>query len=821
MKTANTSIWAQANASFRSKDYNAAIALYEKALDAADAALEARIRFNLDLALRRTGRMPSTSSSNLGGERGITAKEFISNKLVTGNNIQFIESLFNIALGRLPGDHERKHFIDQLMTNQALRSKIAEAVFGSEECQRHFADRAPKNRKENRSYPIPSLGDIYPEAIQLPIYENPRVSVLIPVYGKIEYTLACLKSIADYPPCASFEVIVIDDCSPDESLQALQRVKSLRVIVNKENLGFLRSCNNGASHAKGEYLLFLNNDTQVTTGWMDELLGTFSIFPECGLAGSKLIYPDGLLQEAGGIIWQDGSAWNYGNRQDPLMPEFNYAREVDYVSGAAIMVPTILFSEFGGFDEIYAPAYCEDSDLALRIRDRGYRVIYQPLSEIVHFEGITSGTDTGYGVKAYQVKNSKTLYQRWKSRLASHRPNGKEPSEEKDRTHKRRALVIEHCTPTPNQDAGSVTVFNLLLLLREMDFQVTFIPEDNFLYMPEYTTALQRAGIEALYAPYVTSVEQHVKDCGSRYDLVFLFRPRVVERHLEMIRAYCTTAKVLYHTVDLHYLRMTREAQLQADRAKKQAADEMKQCELAAICSADASIVHSTVELEILRPLLPDAPLHVFPLILDVKGSKVPFAKRSDLIFVGGYQHTPNVDAVKYFVSEIMPLLRKQLPGVRFYVVGSKPPPEIQTLASEDVIITGFVEDLTPLLDKMRVSVAPLRYGAGIKGKIGTAMAAGLPVVATTLAAEGMSLTNGENILVADTPGDFANAVVRIYREENLWSHISEKSVELADMTWGGESAWRILADILRRLGINPVRGNRQLSLYAENPLIR
>ena len=650
----------------------------------------------------------------------------------------------------------------------------------------------------------------------IPASDSPFVSVIIPIYGKIDYTLRCLGSIAANAPQAAFEVIVVDDCSPDDSFDVLSKAKGIRLLRNEQNQGFIRSCNIGAKAAHGEYLYFLNNDTEVTPGWLDELLRTFSEFPGTGLAGSKLIYPDGRLQEAGGIIWQDGSAWNFGRFQDPLLPIYNYAREVDYCSGASIMVPKGLFNELGGFDEHYLPAYCEDSDLALKIRDKGFRVIYQPLSTIIHFEGITSGTDTTQGTKAYQVENSKKLFERWQQRLQTHQAPGTDVDDAKDRRATRRVLVLDHCTPTPNQDAGSVTVFNLLLLLREMDFQVTFIPEDNFLYMPEYTTALQRAGIEVLYAPYVTTVDQHLKEYGNRYDLAFLFRPGVVERHLKAIRKLCPQAKVLYHTVDLHFLRMSREAELQSDKAKQKVADEMKQRELAAICAVDASIVHSTAELELLRPLLPDAKLHVFPLIMDIKGTRKTFAERRDIVFVGSYQHTPNVDAVQYFAEEIMPLLRKQLPGVRFYAVGSKPPAEIQMLASEDIIITGFVEDLASLLDKMRVSVAPLRYGAGIKGKIGTAMVVGLPVVATSLAAEGMSLTQGENILVADGAEAFANAVANIYQDEALWNRISQNGLTFAEKAWGAEAAWGILAAILADLGINVKSSTHPFSLYSK-----
>jgi GT2 family glycosyltransferase/glycosyltransferase involved in cell wall biosynthesis len=653
--------------------------------------------------------------------------------------------------------------------------------------------------------------------ISYPLFSSPAVSIIIPVYGKINYTLRCLSSIKRNLPKARFEVIVVNDCSQDNTVQELRKIHGLVLVNNTENLGFIRSCNAGAKVARGEYLCFLNNDTEVKNGWLDELLRTFSEFPGAGLVGSKLIYPDGRLQEAGGIIWKDGSAWNFGRFQDPNLPVYNYAREVDYCSGASIMMPKVVFDELKGFDEHYIPAYCEDSDIALKVRDKGYRVIYQPLSMVIHYEGVTSGTDTTQGIKQYQIENSKKLFERWQGRLISHQASGMDVDNAKDRKATRRVLVLDHCTPTPNQDAGSVTVFNLLLLLREMNFQVTFIPEDNFLYMPEYTSSLQRVGVEVLYAPYVTSVVQHVEEYGARYDLAFLFRPEVIERHLKSVRKHCPNAKVLYHTVDLHYLRMTREAQLQSNKAKQEAADAMQQREFAAMRAADASIVHSTVELELLRPLLPSVNLYVFPLIMEIKGSTRPFTKRKDIVFVGGYQHTPNVDAVKYFVGEIMPLLRKKLPGVCFYAVGSNPPAEIKDLASQDVEITGFVADLPSLLARMRVSVAPLRFGAGIKGKIGTAMAVGLPVVATSIAAEGMSLINEENILVADEPESIADAISRVYQNEALWNHISGNGINFADQEWGANAAWGILSKIIVDLGFEIDSNKRRLVLYSDS----
>ena len=259
---------------------------------------------------------------------------------------------------------------------------------------------------------------------------------------------------------------------------------------------------------------------------------------------------------------------------------------------------------------------------------------------------------------------------------------------------------------------------------------------------------------------------------------------------------------------------MMREAELFQDENKKNEAVEMQSRELEAINGCDASILVSEQEFEAVKDELPPEKLHILPLILDVPGTDKQFHERKDIVFVGGFQHSPNVDAVKYFVSEIMPLVRQELPEARFHVVGSKPTEEILALATDDVIVTGFVENLTPLLDKMRVSVAPLRYGAGIKGKIGTAMAAGLPVVATSLAVEGMLLNDNETVLVADEAEDFVNALVRVYKNKRFWNQLSQNGLEFAKQNWGGESLWNQLSKIINSLQITTDKTKYPLSLY-------
>jgi glycosyltransferase involved in cell wall biosynthesis len=260
---------------------------------------------------------------------------------------------------------------------------------------------------------------------------------------------------------------------------------------------------------------------------------------------------------------------------------------------------------------------------------------------------------------------------------------------------------------------------------------------------------------------------------------------------------------------------MEREALLSNDKSLQKAALDMKLIEYQAINSADSVIVHSTVERDLLRPDFPSSFLNVFPLIIDIKKPKAKFTDRKNIVFIGGYQHTPNIDAVKFFVAEVMPLIREKIPGVCFYAVGSNPPEEIQRLSCADVVITGYVEDLVSLMETMKVSVAPLRYGAGIKGKIGTAMASGVPVVATNLAIEGMSMEAGQSILVADTPSDIAANIAKLYVDERLWERIASNGLKFAKTNWGDESAYQILRNILGEVGLvvsaNP---SRPLTLY-------
>ncbi len=641
-----------------------------------------------------------------------------------------------------------------------------------------------------------------PRRFSLPSSPTPAVSVIIPTYGKVWLTLRCLASIAEFPPVAAIEVIVVDDASGDPALGRLRRLRGLKLLTTPRNLGFIGACNHAAGFASGDFLLFLNNDTLVRTGWLDSLLALLRARPDAGAAGSKLLYPTGRLQEAGGIIWRDATGANYGRGDDPGLPVYNYVREVDYCSGASLMVRRALFAELGGFDPHYAPAYYEDADLAFRLRARGYATLYQPRSEVVHIEGASHGTDLRSGVKAHQVANRHRFLARWAPVLAArHMPPDTRRMRARDHAANRTlVLVVEHCAPEPDRDAGSQTVLAFLRALRAAGCAVKLWVE---VVRPErgYVIALQDLGVEIIDGG-LAAFETWMAENGAELDRVLLSRPEVAAAHLGIVRRH-STAPVAYYGHDLHFRRL--RAQFALTGAARQAAEaaRLERMERWLWRAADCVLTPSEQEAVVVRQLEPAARVSaVAPFCFTVFGTRRTPPPGARLLFVGGFSHSPNMDALAWFVAEILPLVRARVPGARLVAAGSHVPPRVWALSGPAVTIRPDVppEELRRLYLSSRVAVAPLRYGAGVKLKVVEALREGVPLVTTGIGAQGLpGLAHAA--CVADEPARFADEVCRLLTDTAAWQDRCAAQIAYARRHFSQVTLRR---GLLHALGLTP-----------------
>jgi len=584
------------------------------------------------------------------------------------------------------------------------------------------------------------------------------VSVIIPTYGQIHYTACCLLSVLEdrrrnFPrDKIKSEIIVVDDCFPDkkeiEPLLHWHAEGMIKLIAKQKNSGFIESCNQGAKAAKGRCLVFLNNDTEVFDNWLEELIAPLAD-SEVGLTGSKLIYPDGTLQEAGGIIWANGNAWNYGRgSEDPFMPEFSYLREVDYVSGASIGIRRSDFDRMNGFSEEFKPAYCEDSDLALRIRyELGKRVVFNPFSLVVHHEGKSCGTSLESGVKRYQVENTKKLFKKWRDTLiANHNEDATDVFHARGRSgNKKTVLVIDHYIPEPDRDAGSRTMTSFIEAILMNDCKVVLWPDN--LNPSNYLRHFQKMGVEVLHF----TDKQCPVFCdwimanGQYIDVALVSRPQLMAKYVTALKQN-SKADIVFYGHDLHHCRIQAEHSVKIIKEKKEQLELLKS-ERYAWDEAFLILYPTAWEADVVRnhihPKTNVQSIQAYSIKPTLRSEK-PHQKDTQckpfrLLFVGGFRHSPNVDAMQWFCEAVFPKILTEL-DCQLMIAGSHPPDEIQNLSSDKISVLGFVEDsvLEDLYASCDLAIVPLRYGAGIKGKVIEAFSKGIPVVTTDIGMQGI-----------------------------------------------------------------------------------
>ncbi len=627
--------------------------------------------------------------------------------------------------------------------------------------------------------------------------DDPEASIVIPVYGNCFDTLRCLHTVAAHSgDWVGYEVIVLDDDPANPVASCLTDIPGLRVVANAENLGFLRNCNQARTLARGWHIVFLNNDTLVGPDWLDPLLRLVRKDPTVGMVGCKLLNADGTVQEAGGAIFRDGWGYPVGHGDDPRQPEYNYVREVDVVVGAAFLVRRDVFQSLGGFDERYAPAFYEEFDLAFAVRKAGFKVLYQPRSEVTHLRGTSYSADTR---DRQSAENHARFCVKWAAELETRYEADAGPFLARQAPGDvGTILMIDDKVPEYDRHAGGLTIFQYIKLLRNLGLRVVFCPADLIARQP-YTATLQDLGVEVLYAP--TGLAQWLAAYGRHLTAVWTARPDVSASLLDLIRA-TTDARILYYLHDLHYVREMRRYQVEGNLWALAESNRLKKLELTIFRKVDCIMTPSAEEVKVLDREVPGAqvrliPPYLYPSPTSVGPTRDAFAARRDVLFVGGFKHAPNVDAALRLARDIMPLVWAEAPDARLMLVGDSPTEEVSALAGERVEVTGYVPDLAPYFGRARVSVSPLRYGAGVKGKIVGSLEAGIPVVTTAVGNEGIALADGVEVLLGETPDALAAAVLRLLHDPDLCSAMSAAGLDVIRRRFSEDGAREVMLQVL------------------------
>jgi GT2 family glycosyltransferase len=644
--------------------------------------------------------------------------------------------------------------------------------------RRHLQTPIPGLRMEMLDHALETLGQDFRRLelapLEFPVVNEPEVSIIIPAHNHVRVTYYALCALLLAHNKVRFEIVLVDDGSTDETSEIEKWVSGVRVIRNEKPLRFIHACNKGVSEARGRFVVLLNNDTEVSVGWLDALVDAFHRFENVGLVGSKLLRPDGSLQDAGGIVWGSGNPSNYGYGQNPWEPRFCYARQVDYLSGAALMTTKSIWDQVGGLSHYLEPMYFEDTDFSFKVRDAGYKTYFIPSSIIYHYEGTTSGVDLTAGFKIYQEINRPKFKRAWAKAFASHGVEGDQPDLEKDRGIKGRILFIDYNTPREDQDAGSYAAIREMELVQSLGYKVTFLPQNLYFY-GEYTEELMRSGVEVITSPFYLSLGDFISQRAKEFDAVYITRYSVAAEAVPLIREHSPKARILLNNADLHFLRQLRSAVVTNDAEKMAAMRSTREQELEVMKKVDLVLSYNEVEHAVITSHT-DGQVKVMkcPWVVSLPATIAPLSERKGLCFLANFDFYPNTEGLKWFCKDVMPMLAEH--QLQLSIYGSNLGDEIKDLANEWILPFGHIKDVADVYENHRVFVAPLLSGAGVKGKVVSALAYGIPTVLTPVAAEGIGLRHGFDCLIARHPEEWVSAILTLCYQDDRWHALSRES---------------------------------------------
>jgi len=652
---------------------------------------------------------------------------------------------------------------------------------------------------------------------------NPSVSVLIAQWGKVNFTERAVASIQRSQYEGEIEILVWDNASPGGPGSLAQR-KGITLIEHDENIGFGPAHNAMAERATGDYIIILNNDVVLDPLCIDRLVQAMGDPLNPGAVGPLYRGFDGTVLEAGGVVGNDASGWQLfkGTAPPPSLLRRRY--EVHYASAACLMLEREVFLSLDGFDDRYSPAYYEDTDLCMKLRQQGHPVLVEPLAVCFHYEGATSGKDVTSGFKAYQVRNRSRFLRRWVDELqevGEPASFGLAATQAIVGSAERSVLWVSPHLPRVDREAGHLRILRMIEQLQADGQHVAMWVRDPF-DVDRYGRMLESKGVpwfgpveksrwhlDGSDPEILTGLDDVVRAVD--WDSVIISFPDVARDLIPVSRGARADLPILIDCVDVHFIREERGL---AFGVNPPGGGMSRRDELAIFRMSDGLITASAYETEVVREALPSVPVTSFP----VAAEEPRIEERgpgSGALFLGNFNHAPNLDGVEWWIDAIQPRVRASLDDDSFAVrvVGTASGRHRFDWGG-NADVAGWVEDLADEFRAARVFVVPLRYGAGTKGKITVAMAFGIPIVTTPIGAEGFFGATLESLVVAQTEDEFAEACVRLLVDDDHWVERREIAVAAAEEAWesqvraGGDfTAWvrrrRPLATYIER-GVGP-----------------
>ncbi len=595
----------------------------------------------------------------------------------------------------------------------------------------------------------------------LPTSTDPIVTIVIPVYNNWWVTYRCLRALQSNSDSTPYEIIVVDDASTDQTREALSNIRGITVLRNLTNAGYLISTNRGAAEASttSNYLVLLNNDTEPLDGWLDSLYESIDKDASVAIVGSALVYPNGVLQEAGGQIFVGGNAWNLGRGGNPFSNQFTFTREVDYCSAASVIIRRSFWLDIDGFDTRYVPAYCEDSDLALAAWNKGFKVMYEPKSWVIHHEGLSHGKSTSSELKKHQIANSRKLFEKWEPDLRNHWEDVGVPRFEASRDSKGIVVVCDRQLPSLTRDAGSLRTVQIIRHIQALGYHVVLVCLDNSTTQFDIDL-LQSTGVE---------VHQNLSDFyesllfrRNRLRAIWTIRQEVYDFFAKNLRKMAPSAIFIADLMDIKY-RKNYDPNSGIANGQLKIANEV-----------DHIILVSEVEAQEFNKQSKTNLASVVWAEYEPQKNELEWNNTNGLIFIGGFRHLPNLEGIQWFADKVLPLLNDLGFSAPVRVIGSGLDTlKMAELSSKGLQMLGGLDDISAIYEQSRIAIVPLLTGAGRKGKVGEALSYGIPIVSTSVGTEGFTDTINSGMIVADTPTEMAKAIYELHENLELWNSAS------------------------------------------------